>query len=61
MSFLVELKSRRNVQLYENKERFEMEQRSANKYCQKHNLSFQVVYDDEIGFKTREYKKIFKG
>ena len=58
--FLVELKSRKNVQLYENKERFEMEQRSANEYCQKHNLSFQVVYDDEIGFETRKYKKFLK-
>lgn len=58
--FLVELKSRKNVQLYENKERFEMEQRSANEYCQKHNLSFQVVYDDEIGFETKKYKKFLK-
>ena len=29
-----------------------MEQKNANEYCQKHNLSFQVVYDDEIGFET---------
>lgn len=58
--FLIELKSRKNVQLYENKERFEMEQKSATEYCQKHNLSFQVVYDDEIGFETRKYKKFLK-
>ena len=28
-------------------------------YCKKHNYSYKVVYDDDISFETKQFKKWF--
>ena len=53
---LVELKPKRHLN-YEDEERWELEISGAKEYCQNHNLYFKVIYDEDIGFETKQFKR----
>lgn len=53
---LIELKPKKHL-LYEDKERWDLEVSSAEKFCKEHGYTFQVIYDEDIGFETRKFKK----
>lgn len=53
---LIELKPKKHL-LYENEERFNLEVSSAIEYCNKHNLTFKVIYDEELDFSTNKFKR----
>lgn len=53
---LVELKPKAHLN-WEDKERWNMELKGANEYCKKHNYNFQVIYDEDIGFDSRTFKR----
>ena len=53
---LVELKPKKHL-LYEDEERFNLEVSSAEKYCKKHNLTFKVIYDEDLGFRSDKFKR----
>lgn len=58
-SKLIELKSRKFLKSLpqKNYERFIYKCEQANKYCLNNNLSFRVIYDDEIDFDSARMKK----
>lgn len=59
-SYLIELKSYKYVKNVENQERFIKEQEAAKTYCASHNLEYEVVYDKDIDFDTRNFKRYLK-
>lgn len=57
---LIELKSFRYVNKVEDKTRFQLEQEAAMKYCFKNSLTYQIVYDIDLGYNTKEFKRYLK-
>ena len=55
---IIELKPRNHLN-WENVERWEEEMHGLKEYCKKHNYSYKVVYDDDISFETKQFKKWF--
>ena len=53
---LIELKPSKHL-LYENKERWELEQDGITKFCAEHNYEYEVIYDDYIGFDSVQFKR----
>ena len=53
---LIELKPKKHL-LYEDEERFNLEVSSAEEYCKKHNLTFKVIYDEDLGFRSDKFKR----
>ena len=53
---LIELKPKKHL-LYEDEERFNLEMSSAEEYCKKHNLTFKVIYDEDLGFRSDKFKR----
>lgn len=53
---LIELKPSNHLN-WEDETRWLMELEGANKYCQEHNYNFQVVYDTDINFESRNFKR----
>jgi len=53
---LVELKPKKHL-LYEDEERFNLEVSSAEEYCKKHNLTFKVIYDEDLDFRSDKFKR----
>ena len=53
---LVELKPKRHLN-YEDKKRWELEIFGAKEYCKNHNLNFKIIYDEDIGFESRQFKR----
>lgn len=53
---LVELKPSRHLE-YENKDRWELEQQGAKNFCKDHNYEYLVIYDTDIGFESRQFKR----
>lgn len=43
--------------LYEDEERFNLEVSSAKEYCKKHNLTFKVIYDEDLDFRSDKFKR----
>lgn len=55
-SDMIELKPIDHLKIYVNsRSRFEMEVKYAKEYCEKHNYSFKILYDADIGFSTRKF------
>lgn len=55
---LIELKPFNHLN-WENEDRWEMEIKGAKEYCEQHNFSFQIVYDIDIDFESRRFKRWF--
>lgn len=53
---LIELKPKKHL-LYEDEERFNLEVSSAEEYCKKHNLTFKIIYDEDLGFRSDKFKR----
>lgn len=53
---LIELKPKNHLN-WEDEERWAMELKGAEEYCKKHNYNFQVVYDEDIEFESRTFKR----
>jgi len=53
---LIELKPKKHL-LYEDEERFNLEVSSAKEYCKKHNLTFKVIYDEDLDFRSDKFKR----
>lgn len=53
---LIELKPKKHL-LYEDEERFNLEVSSAIEYCNKHNLTFKVIYDEDLDFRSDKFKR----
>lgn len=53
---LIELKPKKHL-LYENKDRWNLEISSAKEYCNNHNLTFKVIYDEDLDFRTDKFKR----
>ena len=56
---LIELKPREHLKYTGDSvdNRFEKEVQAANNYCKENNLHFKVIYDDELDFKSKKFKK----
>lgn len=55
---LIELKPSRHLE-YEDLERWELEQEAVKEYCIQHNYIYKIVYDIDIKFETRKFKRWF--
>lgn len=56
---IVELKPK-GFYKYTDMSRFCLEMAGLNNYCNKNNMGYVVVYDADIGFKSREYRKYIR-
>ena len=56
---LIELKPRTHLIYTKDgvNHRFEREVQSANKYCREHGLVFRIIYDDELNFVSKDFRK----
>ena len=56
---LIELKPREHLRYTGDNvdNRFEKEVQAANNYCKENNLHFKVIYDDELDFESKRFKK----
>lgn len=57
-STLIELKPSKHLN-YEDKDRWELEQRGVKEFCKTHNYNYRVIYDTDIDFETSKFKKWF--
>jgi hypothetical protein len=55
---LIELKPSKHLN-YEDKDRWELEQRGVKEFCENHNYKYRVVYDTDIDFETSKFKRWF--
>ena len=55
---LIELKPSKHLD-YEDKDRWELEQRGVKEFCENHNYKYRVVYDTDINFETNKFKRWF--
>lgn len=55
---LIELKPFNHLN-WEDEERWNLELEGAALYCKEHNYNFQIIYDTDIGFESRKFKKWF--
>lgn len=53
---LVELKSKGFIENLKTEENVQYKKEQAIKYCSQHNLKYLIVYDEDIGFKSRAMK-----
>lgn len=58
-NILVELKPR-DFYKYTDFDRFCVEMACMNDYCNKHHIGYIVVYDDDINFESKKYRKYLK-
>lgn len=56
---LIELKPRTHLIYTKDgvNHRFEKEVQVANKYCREHGLVFRIIYDDELNFASKDFRK----
>lgn len=56
---LIELKPREHLSYTKDgiNNRFEKEVRAANNYCKENGLSFKIIYDDELDFESKKFKR----
>lgn len=52
-----ELKPFNHLKYVNEKERFQQEQKSAKEYAKKNNMTYEVLYDIDINFETKKFKK----
>ena len=52
-----ELKPFNHLKYINEKERFQQEQKSAKEYAKKNNMTYEVLYDIDINFETKKFKK----
>lgn len=57
--YIVELKPYDHLK-YTDRRRFYLELACANDYCNKNKMIYLLVYDKDIGFKSKEYRKYLK-
>lgn len=55
---LVELKPKDHLN-WENEDRWNLEITSAQEYCKKHNYTFKIIYDEDINFESKKFKRWF--
>lgn len=55
---LIELKPYNHLN-WEDENRWNMELQGAEEYCKKHNYNFKVIYDTDIDFESRAFKRWF--
>ena len=55
---LIELKPFNHLN-WEDEERWNLELEGAALYCKEHNYNFQIIYDKDIGFESRKFKRWF--
>lgn len=54
---IVELKAKKYIERVEGvKEKVLYKQSQAIKYCEEHNLQYKIIYDEDIGFKSKKMK-----
>ena len=53
---LIELKPSKHLS-YEDKERWDLEQRGIEKFCSEHNYDYTIVYDKDIEFDSARFKR----
>lgn len=58
-SVVVELKPHEHFK-YENMHRFNLEMACLNSYCNKNKLGYVVVYDTDIGFESKAFRRYIK-
>lgn len=58
-NILIELKPREHLNYTKDSidNRFEKEIQAANNYCEENGLVFKIIYDDEIDFESKKFKK----
>lgn len=54
--YLIEIKPSDHLR-YTEKARFEAEVASAQQYCTENNFEYKILYDTDIGFETKRYKR----
>ena len=52
-----ELKPANHLNYIKEQERFELEVKSAQEYANNHNMTFEVIYDTDLGYDTRQFKR----
>ena len=57
-SILIELKPSNHLN-YEDKGRWELEQKGVKEFCENHNYEYRIVYDTDIDFETSKFKRWF--
>lgn len=57
-STLIELKPSKHLN-YEDKDRWELEQKGVIEFCKTHNYNYRIIYDKDIGFETNKFKRWF--
>lgn len=58
---LIELKSKKYVErVKEVKEKVEYKTQQALKYCKQNNLQYQIIYDEDIGFISKNFKRFLR-
>lgn len=55
-----ELKPHNHLKFTKENERFSQEVRSANIYAQENNMTFEIIYDIDIGFETKHFQRWLK-
>lgn len=55
---IIELKPKRHLE-WEDKARWELEVEGLKQYCKIHNYQYKIIYDDDISFDTKKFKKWF--
>lgn len=52
-----ELKTSKHLNYTQENDRFNQELEAANKYAQEHNMTFEVIYDVDLNYDTRQFKR----
>ena len=52
-----ELKPYNHLKYIKEQDRFNQQQQVAKQYAQKHNMTYEIIYDKDIDFKSRKFKK----
>ena len=53
---IIELKPSKHLN-YEDKDRWNLEQKGIEEFCVEHNYDYEVIYDDYIGFDSVQFKR----
>lgn len=59
-SQIIELKSKGHLNYADTEERFNLEINKAQEYAKQNNMTFSIIYDTDINFKTSTYKTYLK-
>ena len=60
-SIIIELKSKKFVERVDGvKEKVNYKQSQAKKYCQKNNLQYKIIYDEDINFDSKTMKRYIR-